>query len=745
MAFRFTSAVAAVIFCSTFVPSVAHAQAPSTPAAERTLTVTRAAGPIVVDGRLDEASWASAESARGFIQNEPREGAPATFDTDVRVVYDDEAIYFGVTAADPEPLRIVVTDLKKDYAVDASDAFVILLDTFHDGRNGYQFATNPAGAKWDAQIGNEGRDFNVNWDGIWSVQTSITETGWVAEIVIPFRALKFADRDPQTWGVNFRRKVRRLNEDSYWSPLPRIYGLERVSMAGTLEGLRGVRSGRNLRIKPYVLGSGNTVGRLSTRGDVDGGVDVKYGLTPGLVWDFTVNTDFSQVEADEQQVNLTRFSLFFPEKRDFFLENSGVFDFGATDGGFFGGFGAGAIIFGGRQNRSPQMRMFFSRRIGLSDQGDPIPIAGGTRLTGRAGPYSIGALNIQQREESAVPATNFTALRLRRDILANSDIGAVLLNKEQSGPGYNRMAGVDANFRFGYLTMNGFAAKTMSAVPVAGGDGNDYAARAHLNYQDRVWQFRGRFDAIGGQFNDELGFIPRRGVNNQFAQVGRAFRSGKFPGWLRELRPHWEMDMFTRQADGALDQRLQDFHLPLIFSDGGFAETGWNTNVEVVRTPFTLNSARGAVILPGQYEYTEYFGFYFGNASAWVTPSLRYSVGEFYGGYKRTYQFGPSFRPNEKLSASLSLQINDIDLPAASYVSTLTTARVNYNFDTNLFLNALVQYSADTRQWSSNIRFNVIHRPLSDFFFVYNERRDERTNQRLDRALIAKLTYMLAL
>ena len=745
MAFRFTSAVAAAIVGSTFVPSVAHAQAPPAPAAERTLTVTRAAGPIVADGRLDEASWASAESARGFIQNEPREGAPATFDTDVRVLYDDEAIYFGVTAADPEPSRIVVTDLKKDYSVDASDAFVILIDTFHDGRNGYQFATNPAGAKWDAQIGNEGRDFNVNWDGIWSVQTSITAAGWVAEIVIPFRALKFADRDPQTWGVNFRRKVRRLNEDSFWSPLPRIYGLERVSMAGTLDGLRGVRPGRNLRIKPYVLGSGSTVGRLSTRGDVDGGVDVKYGVTTGLVWDFTVNTDFSQVEADEQQVNLTRFSLFFPEKRDFFLENSGVFDFGATDGGFFGGFGAGAVIFGGRQNRSPQMRMFFSRRIGLSDEGNAIPIAGGTRLTGRAGPYSIGALNIQQREQGPAPAANFTALRLRRDILANSDIGAVLLNKEQGGPGFNRMAGVDANFRFGYLTMNGFAAKTMSAVPVAGGDGNDYAARAHVNYQDRVWQFRGRFDAIGGQFNDELGFIPRRGVNNQFANVSRSFRSTRFPGWLRELRPHWEMDMFTRQADGALDQRLQDFHLPLTFSNGGFAEMGWNTNVEVVRAPFTLNSARGAVILPGRYEYTEYFGFYFGNASAWVTPSLRYSVGEFYGGYKRTYQFGPSFRPNEKLSASLSLQINDIDLPAASYVSTLTTARVNYNFDTNLFLNALVQYSADTRQLSSNIRFNVIHRPLSDFFFVYNERRDERTNRRLDRALIAKLTYMLAL
>ena len=736
------------LLCLAVFGSQADAQSGQGTTAEpatRSVTATRATGPIAVDGRLDEGAWSVAAVARGFIQTEPREGQPATFDTDVRVLYDDDAVYFGVTAHDPEPSRIVVTDLKKDYSVDASDAFVVVLDTFDDGRNGYEFATNPAGAKWDAQIGNEGRDFNVNWDGIWSVETSVTETGWVAEIIIPFRTLKFANRDPQTWGMNFRRKIRRLNEDSFWSPLPRIYGLERVSLAGSLDGLRGIRAGRNIRIKPYALSSGSTIGRSATRGDFDAGVDVKYGITPGLVWDFTVNTDFSQVEADEQQVNLTRFSLFFPEKRDFFLENAGVFDFGATDGGFFGGFGAGAIVFGGRQNRSPQMRLFFSRRIGLSDDGTAIPIVGGTRLTGRAGAYSIGALNIQQREHETLPGTNFTALRLRRDILANSDVGVVLLNKEQSGPGYNRMAGVDANFRFGFLTMNGFAAKTVSPTGLTPADGNDYAARAHVNYQDRTWQFRGRFDAIGAAFNDELGFIPRRGVNNEFAFVGRTFRPSWFPAWLRELRPHWEMDMFTRQEDGALDQRLQDFHLPLSFSNGGFSEIGWNTNVEVIRTPFLLNAPRRVMILPGRYEYTEYFGFYFGNASAVVTPSLRYSVGKFYNGYKRTYQFGPSVRPNEKLSASLSLQINDIDLPGVSYVSTLTTGRVNYNFSTNVFLNALLQYSTDTQQINSNIRFNVIHRPLSDFFFVYNERRDERSNLRLDRALIAKFTYMVAL
>ncbi|MBI4484632.1 MAG: carbohydrate binding family 9 domain-containing protein, partial [Acidobacteria bacterium] len=724
----------------------------------RTAAATRATSPIAVDGRLDEPAWQVAPIARGFIQNEPREGEPATFDTEVRIVYDEEAIYFGVVAADPEPSGIVVTDLKKDYAVDGSDAFVILLDTFHDGRNGYQFATNPAGAKWDAQLAHEGRDFNVNWDGMWAVETRITETGWVAEIVIPFRTLKFADRDPQTWGVNFRRKVRRLNEDSYWSPLPRIYGLERVSMAGTLDGLRGIRAGRNIRIKPYVSTSGSTVGRLPTRGDFDGGVDVKYGLTTGLVWDFTVNTDFSQVEADEQQVNLTRFSLFFPEKRDFFLENAGMFDFGSTGGGFFGSFGAGAIFYGSRLSRVPQMRLFFSRRIGLSEDGEPIPIVAGTRLSGRAGAYSVGALNIQQGEAAGAPAANITAIRVRRDILTNSDIGAVLLNKEDAGPAYNRMAGVDANFRFGFLTLNGVVAKSMSPErPAAGspsrlpdrvrapGVGNEYAARAFAQYQDRTWQFRGGFDAIGGQFENELGFVPQRGVNAHTGNIARAFRSARFPAWLREFRPHWEFELYTRQDNGSLDQRFSGYHLPLEFSNGGFAEIGVNTNAEVIEVPFTLNSARRAIVSPGRHAFTEYFALFNGNPSAPITPAIRYSFGSFYNGYKRSYAFGPSMRPNEKLNGSLNLQINDIDLPGISYVSTLATARVNYSFSTSVFLNALVQYHTDTGQLSSNVRFNVIHRPLSDFFLVYNERRDERTNLRLDRALIAKFTYMLAL
>ncbi|HYU79383.1 MAG TPA: DUF5916 domain-containing protein, partial [Vicinamibacterales bacterium] len=306
---------------------------------DKKLPAVLAKSAITLDGRLDEPAWADAPVAKDFIQNDPREGEPATFDTEVRLLYDREALYIGVFAKDDQPGQIIVNELRKDFNTGSSDMFQVVIDTFHDERNGYQFAINPMGAKWDAQMSNEGRDNNSNWDGIWDVKTRIDENGWYAEIRIPFRTLKFTSDAEQIWGINFMRRLRRLNENSYWAPLPRIHTLSRVSLAGTLEGLEGLRPGANLRIKPYGLLSSSEVGTAPTKGDFDYGIDAKYGVTSGLTWDFTVNTDFSQVEADEQQINLTRFNLFFPEKRDFFLENSGIFQFGQGRGVVFGGGG----------------------------------------------------------------------------------------------------------------------------------------------------------------------------------------------------------------------------------------------------------------------------------------------------------------------------------------------------------------------------------------------------------------------
>jgi hypothetical protein len=704
---------------------------------ERMLMPARVESSIRIDGLLDEPAWRDAPVATHFIQNDPREGEPATFDTEVRVLYDDQALYLGVLAKDDNPAGIIVNELRKDFNTANGDGFRVIIDTFLDGRNGYVFAINPAGAKWDAQMANEGRENNASWDGIWEVRTHIDEAGWHAEIRIPFRTLKFGDSDPQTWGLNFERKVRRLNENSYWSPVPRIYNLERVSLAGRLENIQGVRPGRNLRVKPYALASSNAVSGLATDRDGDAGVDVKLGITSGLTWDFTVNTDFSQVEADEQQVNLSRFGLLFPEKRDFFLENSGIFLFG--DGGFSAGGGAG-----GRQNASQDMRLFFSRRIGLSDAGDAIPILAGTRLTGRVGRNSLGALNIQQRAHGGVPSANFTAVRVRRDILANSDIGVVVMNKEAAGPGYNRVGGVDANFRFGSLSLNGFVAATSSPQLVVPGSGENFATRASFNYQSRTWGFRGHYNAIGMRFNDELGFVPRVGVDNGLLYLGKAMR----PKWLskfgiRETRPHWQMDLFRRRDGGGLESFYQDFHVPFNFHSGAFIEVGVNPNVEEIRRPFTINSARRIQVDSGRYEFNEWFVIWRTNSAARFSFESRLSIGDFYDGFRRGYTFGPSIRISEHFNASANLQVNDIQLSTTEYVSTLATVRLNYSANTRTFVNALLQYNADSKQWSSNLRLNVIHRPLSDFFLVYNERRDEVTGT-VTRAVIAKVTYLVA-
>ncbi len=391
---------------------------------ERQLEVMRAAGRIELDGALDEPSWAAAPIAHGFIQNDPREGEPATYDTEVRVLYDDEALYFGVFARDDQPSRIVINDLKKDFSTDNSDGFRIVLDTFHDSRNAYEFAVNPAGAKWDAQMTNEGQENNSSWDGIWDVKTRVVETGWYAEIRIPFRTLKFNPSDIQTWGLNFERKVRRLNEDSYWAPLPRIYGPERVSLAGTVDGLRGLHAGKNLRFKPYVSSASNAQAGKRTDGDFDGGFDAKYGVTTGLVWDFTVNTDFSQAEADEQQINLTRLNVLFPEKRDFFLENSGIFQFGG------GGRNNGGNNGGGGQNANAQFgaSLFFSRRIGLSDNGEP-PLGPAGTLLGRRAEHAAAAARrhaLDQLHDRPRSPRRAGQLQHRRDRARQGSVGTEL-------------------------------------------------------------------------------------------------------------------------------------------------------------------------------------------------------------------------------------------------------------------------------------------------------------------------------
>jgi hypothetical protein len=599
------------------------------------------------------------------------------------------------------------------------------------------FATNAHGAKWDAQTINEGREVNENWDALWDVKTRITPEGWYAEIAIPFRTLRFSSAAEQTWGVNFQRRIRRRNEDSFWAPLPRIYDLQRVSLAGTLAGLQGVRPGNDIRLKPYVLGSAGESTSVNVGTDGAVGLDVKYGVTSGLTWDFTVNTDFSQVEADEQQVNLTRFSLFFPEKRDFFLENSGIFQFGQGRGVVFGGGG----LTSGRQTDAI---LFFSRRIGLSENGQSTPIAGGTRLTGRVGAYSVGVLNIQQRSKNTSLATNFTALRLRRNVLANSDIGVIALNKEAAGPGYNRVVGADANFRFfENLDLNVAVARTISPAGAIPSRGSESMGNAGVHYRDRRWELQGTYVRIGERFNDEMGFVPRTGVAKFDSTYGARFRPTRLSKWLRELFPHLGVTNVS-WLTGELQSRLIGAHMSINLQDGSGGELGVDPTTENLIVPFQINRRRGISIPIGRYEFNDWHATWRTNASAPVSLNSRVDVGDFYDGHKQSYGVGAAVRLRGRLNASINESRNQIRLRGGDYTTDLIAARVEYAFSTIAFANALLQYNTDAQEWTSNLRFNVIHHRLSDFFLVFNERRDSNTGGLLDRALVAKMTYMVA-
>jgi len=391
------------------------------------------------------------------------------------------------------------------------------------------------------------------------------------------------------------------------------------------------------------------------------------------------------------------------------------------------------------------MIFFFSRQIGLSPAGDAIPQLAGSRLTGRVGGWSLGALNIQQREQGRSPSTNFTALRLRRDILGNSDVGVMMLNKDPKGFDHNRAFGADANFRFFRdLTLNFAAAKSDTPVSRIPGTGDDWYSKSSFGYRGNVLETRGMFQTIGSRFNDEMGFVPRVGVDNAEGYFGLHLRPKRFQGWMRETFPHIQIENFTKRNGGGLESRYMDWHWPVTFQNSSFIEVGTNPNVEVIDDRFAINSRRGIFVEPGRYEFKEHFLLANSNSAAPFSMNLRYGTGDFYDGYRRNYTVGGTFRLNEHLNLSLSDQINDIDLSTGSFVTHLVTGRVNFYLSTKVFVNALVQYNTDTNQWSSNVRLDIIHRPLSDIYLVYNERHDSRSGALISRAVIAKMTYLLA-
>jgi len=703
------------------------------------LTATEVIQPVRLDGVLDDAVWLRAAPATGFVQAEPREGLPASEPTEVWVAYDEENLYVAAYLHDSQPDALVVNDIRKDFDQTSQDVFSVILDTFADRRNGYVFMTNPAGARGDLQMANEGREVNQNWDAIWAVETRRVADGWTVEMEIPFRALRFDLETVGRWGVNFSRRLRRNNEIAYWAPLPRAYDLMRLSLAGNLLGLPSAAKGRDLRVKPYVLaGAVRGTGTEKFDGKQEFGIDVKYGLTRSLTLDITTNPDFAQVEQDQQQVNLTQFSLFFPEKREFFLENSGIFFVGA-----------GAQ---GRNRRFRQFQaqrqdllVFFSRRIGLDGNRQAVPIKAGVRLTGKIAGLQVGGLAMRTDDVGGVPGAGFGVVRLRKNIRTSSDVGAIFLTRNGRGGSGDRnlVFGIDGNFR---LPAEIAWTSYLVGSDTPGVANGQYAFRTSLNREGNFHQFTVGVLQIGEGFANDLGFLRRTGVRKWTLASGLRPRPEALrKKGIREMYLHFFWNYF-QDLDGR--KRAYSFHngYSIFLNNGGLADLSVTPTFERITEEFRIDD-RIAPIPAGSYGWTEWRLRVSTDDSRMVSLLGSYTWGGLWSGTQKTLNGTVTIKPMYKFRASLGLQRTaaKLDTPDAAFTTSFWTMRANYSFNRNMFFDALVQYDAAQDLFNSNVRFKLIHHALSDLFVVWNEQRFfTGENIRPGRSFQVKVTQMVA-
>ena len=697
-----------------------------------TLRATRLAEPLVLDGKLDDPVYSQVKAMTDFIQQEPNDGEPATEQTEVWILFDDRNFYVSARCWDSHPERIVANEMRRDNAGIFQNAnLAILLDPFYDRRNGYQFQINPLAALRDQQIGDEGQANNVDWNTVWDAKASIDDKGWIVEIAIPFKSLRFKGTGAQVWGLNIRRIVTWKNERSFLAPISSEYGLRgvyRFSDAATLVGVEVPGSNRTLELKPYALSTLTTDQKadepFSNDPNADVGFDLKYGLTDGLIADFTYNTDFAQVEEDQQRVNLTRFSLLFPEKRDFFLEGQSIFAFGGAR--ILRGAGAARP---GRPNIDLTPVMFFSRRIGLTEEGeDPIRVGG--RVTGRAGPSRIGALVIQTRgieDNLLIHPTNFSVLRLRRDVLRRSDIGVIATYRNSSlteGAVSNGVFGVDGNFAlYQNLQINTYYAISRTRLDGAGagevravGD-DDSSYLAKLNYVADRYGLILEHLYVGEDFRPELGFLRREAFRRNFVQ-GRFSPRPQSIEAIRRFIFQGRFDYIT-DPGGRVETKATQGLFRIEFNNGDFASVELNPTFEFLPEEFEISDG---VILPvAEYRYADVrFSYTFG-AQRRVPSTLSFRTGSFFSGTRRAATAGGRVEITPQFSVEPRASLNWVDLPEGDFTSHLASARVNYAFTPRAFVSSLLQYSGGSDSFSASVRFRWEYQPGSDLFVVFSQ------------------------
>ena len=700
-------------------------------AQDREARAVRIETPPRVDGVLDEPFWAEIPPITGFRQRDPVDGAPASERTEVRIAYDEDALYFGFTFFDSEPDRIRRAILHRGGRIDKDDRVVIGLDTYHDRRNGYIFEVGALGTQDDAIFADESLVLDDwSWDGVFTTETRVTEDGWVLEMEIPFTTIRFADVEEPVMGIAFSRSIRRKNETVVWPHIGQDYksGIAQVSQYATLTGLKDVRRGHRLEIKPYgIVGAQKQAAGPSTEDagferTSQTGLDLKYGLTPNLTLDLTWNTDFAQVETDNVQINLTRFDLFFPEKREFFLERAGLFEFGTTR----------------------ETEVFFSRRIGLEDD-----ILGGGRLTGQAGPISVGALAL--RTESRTPEEEAGAwnsvVRLQANLRERMTVGAIATSLDAEGGSSNRTAGADFVTRFwGSSQFRMWGARVWDAEAAANQEGTS-AARAELELQNDRYGLRAQRTHVGKAFDPALGFVRRRDQDqwNVWTAFTPRFEASD---WARSswVRVGGERILGT---DGELQSRQAGSSLGFVFESGETVAFDWTSRFERLHGPASIS---GRVLSPGDYRFTSFALGARTNDSRVFSGTVFGSTGSFWGGDRSEVRGGVSLKTGPHLTIGGEVSRNEVSLPVpdGDFTTTLVGVNVQGAVSRKLFAGALVQWDNLSKELQANIRVDWIHTPGSDLFLVLDTGyiTDDTLDPRLDpwtrRTAVAKLTWLKA-
>jgi len=715
------TAIVVAVICSA-IPSAAAAQNPDPRPSPVAKAQSISKAPII-NGRLDEDVWQTAQPFAGFVQRELQEGAPVSERTEVRVLTDGDALYIGAWLYDREPGRIVAGEKVRDVTLTNSDYFAIILDTYLDRQNGFVFATTPAAIEYDGQVVKEGEGggvtqtgqtraqsgsmggFNLNWDGSWTVATSVDSLGWYAEFRIPFSTLRYGGGAKQTWGLNFARSIRRKNEEAFWAFIPRQFNLYRLSRAGTIADIT-VPVRRVATVTPYVLGGMQRAYSLDPQGrratdathSNEVGADLKFGLTPSLTLDLTYNTDFAQVEVDEQRTNLTRFPLFFPEKRPFFLENAGTFSAG-----------------------TPQaVELFFTRRIGIDSLGRPVPIIGGGRLSGRAAGLTVGMLQLftESVNNGGPPGMSYTVARVSRELSARSRVGAVAVQRmaTSNADDHNRTYGIDGRIGAGQnWTFDWWGSKTETP----GRRGDDFAYSARAGYQTGDWNNGIRFVQVGDAFNPEVGFLNRAGGYRFYeASFMRLVRVPSIK-WLKQWNPHssfrgyYGLDDFYQSGQWHVDLTEVEF------ANGGRFGPELNFYHEGLQAPFEISP--GVVLPAGSYDYPSPGLDLSTNPSSPVSLTLRGDFGPFYDGTRNGGSATIVMRYRASFTSSLLVDYNDVHLDEGNFERSLIGTRLAYFFTPRILAQALVQYSNQAQAWTANARFGWLNTAGTGLFVVYNE------------------------